>query len=262
MLVMAVYLGKLGIFFAPMRMALLATIVASFGIVRLYLAYQVQERITDRAVCKILFIMTFKAWFFVAATGACLFITRHVIIGKMLQFFMDTRYYELTESRLFGAFLFAWGLHVSPISYSFLPQSKPLRRLNVVLLVLGVVWSFWTPSLQQSAEDMTLAAEYSSAEWVPWIMIVVILFGLAAFAAPKKYSQATIFRQIIVGSVAVGLGLSFSGTYLRFAPLYIYALLCVQCCLVAFVLYATHFPMGDEFKSAFVAYVVFHFDNC
>jgi hypothetical protein len=154
--------------------------------------------------------------------------------------------------------LFAWGIQISPLSYRFLPQYKALRRLNLALLIVGAVWAFWAPSLQQSAEDMTLSGEYSSANWTSWVAVFVVVIVLIAIAAPKKYSQGTLFRQLVVMLVSFGTGLILCGTYLSFAPIYLTALVCFEFIMFGYTLYSTHYPAtANEFTPAYIAYSIF-----
>lgn len=137
---MAVYCAKLGIFLAPVRMALLATFFTSLSFTRLYFAFVNKESMKPT-----------MGWLYIGISGLSLFITRHVLLEKVMQFVLDIRYYSMTESRVLGLFLLAWGISILPLSYKFMRNVKMIHRLNIFLIIVGAVWSFLQPTTYQDS---------------------------------------------------------------------------------------------------------------
>jgi hypothetical protein len=135
---MAAYFAKLGIFLAPVRMALLAAFFTSLSFTRLYFASVNKESIKPT-----------MGWLYVGISGMSLFLTRHVLLEKVMQYVLDTRYYAMTDSRILGLFLLAWGIAIMPLSYKFMRNVKMIHRLNIFLIIVGAVWAFIQPSTNQ-----------------------------------------------------------------------------------------------------------------
>eukprot|EP01080_Neovahlkampfia_damariscottae_P005531 gene5531-9348_t len=220
---LALFFSKLGIFLLPNRMVMIAAFATSVTFTRIYMSETLRP---------------IYGWGYFLITGSSLFVFRHNLLEPMAEFALG----EITESRLLGLVVLSLGIFVLPLSYKFMKQIKLMRKLNIFLIVIGSIWSFAQPSM-------------STTSWIPWIMILVVIFLLLNVLEIINLPNNTYTRSLLFLFIGVSFGLGFSGTWL-----YSYHTMALTCCifvLAIFVLYSAHFPIVGGYKSCLSIYFGF-----
>ncbi|KAL9651915.1 hypothetical protein ABK040_000259 [Willaertia magna] len=145
---------------------------------------------------------------YILMSGFTLFITRHILLQNILSLYIDTRFYDLNESHIFGFFLISWSLAILPLSLKFMKHSMFIKRFNLFLSIVGVIVAILQPSLAfLSFSDISsstnslggasgFAGDFDSMkrtsesvfDYVPWIIIVsvLLLFSMDIISLREK----------------------------------------------------------------------------
>lgn len=248
-LVLSIYLSKLAVYLG-VRMAMISSILATFSLSRIYLAYIYNERISLK-----------HAWSYIIVTGFFLFITKDVIISKLVEIFIDSS--KITISRIVGTTILVWGFGILPLSYSNIPNTSTIRKFSLILLIVGGVWSFLEPLLQISSTEMSTIGlfEVKSTYFefiVPWIFVFVSIIFLGITFRIIPIPQSSIFRLIFFSFMGLGSGISFTGTYLSFCGHTVMTIVNIAFITCAIIIYNSHFPSekSDTGRSPFVLSII------
>jgi len=205
---------------------------------------------------------------YILMSGVTLFITRHVLLRNVLSIIIDTRFYEMNESHLFGFFCIAWGVSILPLSVNFMKNNPFVKRLNVLLFVVGLIISVLQPSLAfLSYSDITsssisgsvgFAGDFNSLgktsesfmDFIPWIVIVTVfaLFSMDIISLNEKSNP--VIRALFFVLVAAGFSISFSGLYLYYARIWTHISVLIAMVIASLIIYTTHFPLHHSYKTS------------
>jgi hypothetical protein len=247
-ILLAIYVAKISVMFSgTVRMAFISTLVATISFTYMYFATQSNYYIPKS-----------MAWLYFIGSGAALFITRHFVIQFILQAFIDVRYYEITEKHLIGAVLFAWGIALLPLSLKYMKDVVLVKRVNIMVSIIGALWAFWQPSLETSIFEISPTAIFSdNTEWVSWLILFTIILTLVTTLDVLSLNRFAIVRALMLFSISIMVSICFCASFLLYSSLPAVIVICIASICAAGVEIATSRKIKGSYNAAFISYGLF-----